>query len=60
MAVIAGPGVHRDGGHVSHLKGLVRFAKKNIQSRGGGGAVIVFRIEKKVTNYVFRKSPLFL
>lgn len=58
MAVIAGPGVHRDGGHVSHLKGLVRFAK-NIQSRGGG-AVIVFRIEKKVTNYVFRKSTLFL
>lgn len=36
MAVIAGPGVHRDGGHVSHLKGLVRSAKKNIQSWGGG------------------------
>lgn len=59
MAVIAGPGVHRDGGHVSHLNGLVRSTKKNIQSRGGG-AVIVFRIKKKVTNYVFRKSTLFL
>lgn len=59
MAVIAGPGVHRDGGHVIHLNGLVRSTKKNIQSRGGE-PVIVFRIKKKVTNYVFRKSTLFL